>query len=427
MLEKVRFKYSGRTGCDSRDSAAAGLHAPAATIACTSLLLGQALFLSSAAQAATSPEAETAEVAPAESAAAEAARAEAAPAEFAGAHTAPFRFASAEAAPAAADPAAAEAAPSDSSGPSSPSDAPDDAGAGSAGLAVAEVVITGSHITRTDYDSPQPVTAISAESLQAAAPANIIDFAVTLPALAGSTTVNNSSGALSNGEAGVAALNLRNLGTARTLVRVDGQRWVPSTIEGLVDVNTIPQSLITGIDVTTGGASAAYGSGAVGGVVNFILDKKFTGLKADYQYGEYQLYDDPQNKFTLTAGTAFAEGRGHALFSGEVFQEQGNLNSIPVFDKDAYFAMPNTAANIAAGAPQILVGPHTGLSTLTPGGLITSGPLKGTYFGAVGANGVASVNQLAYGSPVNGQWMQGGDWKYTDPMHFEMNKLVQPR
>jgi len=294
----------------------------------------------------------------------------------------------------------------------------------SSGDGMQEVTITGSHIARTDYDSPQPVTAISAASLEAAAPANIIDFAVTLPALAGSTTVNNSSGALSNGEAGVAALNLRNLGTARTLVLVDGQRWVPSTIEGLVDINTIPQSLITGIDVTTGGASAAYGSGAVGGVVNFILNKKFTGVKADYQYSEYQLYDDPQNKFTLTAGTGFAEGRGHVLFSGEVFGEQGNLRSVPDFDKSGYFSMPNTAANITAGAPQILVGPNMGLSTLTPGGLITSGPLKGTYFGVVGANGVPSVNQLAYGSPVNGQWMQGGDWKYTDSAQFGSTALI---
>jgi iron complex outermembrane recepter protein len=287
-----------------------------------------------------------------------------------------------------------------------------------------EVTITGSHITRTDYNSPQPVTSISAASLEAAAPANIIDFAVTLPALAGSTTVNNSSGSLSNGEAGVAALNLRNLGTARTLVLVDGQRWVPSTIEGLVDINTIPQSLITGIDVTTGGASAAYGSGAVGGVVNFILDKKFTGVKADYQYGEYQRYDDPQNKFTLTAGTGFADGRGHVLFSGEVFGEQGNLNSVPGFDQGGYFSMPNTAANVAGGGPQVLVGPDTGISTYTPGGLITSGPLKGTYFGAVGANGVPSVNQLAYGSPVNGQWMQGGDWKYTDSAQFGHTALI---
>jgi len=369
MLEKFRVKYTGPTGSDGRGSCAAGLHAHAATIACTSLLLGQALFMSSAVQAAT-------------------------------------RVASAA-------PSAADAAPA---GPSSPSDSSD--------VEVAEVVITGSHITRTDYDSPQPVTSVSAASLEAAAPANIIDFAITLPALAGSTTVNSSSGALSNGEAGVAALNLRSLGTARTLVLVDGQRWVPSTIEGLVDINTIPQSLITGIDVTTGGASAAYGSGAVGGVINFILDKKFTGVKADYQYGEYQTYHDPQNKFTLTAGSGFADGRGHVLFSGEVLGEQGNLNSVPVFDKTGYFAMPNTTANVAAGSPQVLVGPNMGLSTYTPGGLITSGPLKGTYFGVAGANGVPSVNQLAYGSPVNGQWMQGGDWKYTDSAQFGSTGLI---
>jgi iron complex outermembrane recepter protein len=293
-----------------------------------------------------------------------------------------------------------------------------DAGSGDAGIQ--EVVVTGSHITRTDYDSPQPVTSISAASLEAAAPANIIDFAVTLPALAGSTTVNSSSGSLSNGEAGVAALNLRGLGTARTLVLVDGQRWVPSTIEGLVDINTIPQSLITGIDVSTGGASAAYGSGAVGGVINFILDKKFTGVKADYQYGEYQTYNDPQNKFTLTAGTGFADGRGHVLFSGEVLGEQGNLNSVPVFDKSGYFAMPNTTP----GGPQVLVGPNTGLSTYTPGGLITSAPLKGTYFGVVGANGFPSVNQLAYGNPLGGQWMKGGDWQYTDSAQFGSSALI---
>ena len=326
------------------------------------------------------------------------------------------RVASSDAAPAA--PAAAGA----PEGPAAPEASAANAGSGDEG--VQEVVITGSHIARTGYNSPQPVTSISSASLEAAAPANIVDYAVTVPALAGSTTPNNSSGSLSNGEAGVAALNLRALGTNRTLVLVDGQRWVPSTIEGYVDVNTIPQSLITGIDVTTGGASAAYGSGAVGGVVNFILDKKFTGVKADYQYGEYQLYDDPQNKFTLTAGTGFADGRGHVLFSGEVFGEQGNLHSVPVFDQNGYFAMPNSTANITGGGPQVLVGPNTGISTYTPGGLITSGPLKGTYFGVVGANGVPSVNQLAYGSPVSGQWMQGGDWKYTDSGQFGSTALI---
>jgi iron complex outermembrane recepter protein len=290
--------------------------------------------------------------------------------------------------------------------------------------AISEVVVTGSHIARGGYDSPQPVTAISAASIEAAAPSNIIDFVTTLPALAGSTTPDNSSGSLSNGEAGVAALNLRNLGTNRTLVLVDGQRWVPSTIEGLVDVNTIPQSLISGIDVTTGGASAAYGSGAVGGVVNFILDKTFTGIKTSYQYGEYQDYGDPTRKFTLTAGTGFADGRGHAIFSGELYGDNGVLTATPSYDEGGYFAMANSAANIAAGGPQVFAASGIGLSTYTPGGLITTGPLKGTYFGQTGANGAASINQLAYGSPVTGQWMQGGDWQYTDSSQFGKTGLV---
>lgn len=318
---------------------------------------------------------------------------------------------------ASAAPAAATAEPA---GPDSPAAA--DAAGGDE--AIESIVVTGSHIARTGYDSPQPVTSLSSASIEAAAPGNLIDFAVTLPTLAGSTTPENSSGSLSNGEAGVAALNLRNLGTSRTLVLVDGQRWVPSTIEGLVDVNTIPQSLVSAIDVTTGGGSAAYGSGAVGGVINFILDKKFTGVKADYQYGEYQLYQSPTNKFSLTAGSAFGSGRGHILFSGEVFDDHGNLTGIPAYDENAWFSMPNTAANIAAGGPQVLVGSHLGLSIYTPGGLITAGPLKGTYFGAVGGNGLPAVNQLAYGNPVNGQWMQGGDWQYTDSGQFGHSTLI---
>jgi len=286
------------------------------------------------------------------------------------------------------------------------------------------VIVTGSRITRSGYESAQPVTSVSSATLEAAAPANIVDFAVKLPALAGSNTPNNSSGFMSNGKAGVSAMNLRSLGTARTLVLVDGQRWVPSSIDGDVDVNTIPQALIAGIDVTTGGASAAYGSGAVGGVINFILNKDFTGVKADHQYSEHQLYGAPQNKFTLSAGTGFADGRGHALFSGEASYQHGNLDGIPEFNRNHYFSMPNSAANIAAGGPQVLVGKHIGISTYTPGGLITSGPLKGTYFGVLDANGVPTINKLAYGDPVGSQWMQGGDYEYTNSAQFGYQTLI---
>ncbi|MGH1556735.1 TonB-dependent receptor plug domain-containing protein [Caulobacter segnis] len=96
----------------------------------------------------------------------------------------------------------------------------------------------------------------------------------------------NSSGALSNGAAGISALNLRSLGTGRTLVLFDGQRSVVSASTGQVDTNTFPQSLISRVEVVTGGASSAYGSDAIGGVVNFILDKNYTGIKSSVEYGE---------------------------------------------------------------------------------------------------------------------------------------------
>jgi iron complex outermembrane receptor protein len=309
-----------------------------------------------------------------------------------------------------ADTTTAETAAAGSAAADTPSDAQ--------GTSLAEVVVTGSHIERSDFNSPQPISAISEESLEAAAPSNIANFASTIPAIRGSATPDNSNGALSNGEAGVAALNLRNLGTNRTLVLVNGNRWAPSTIEDLVDVNTIPQSLIKGIDVTTGGASAAYGSGAVGGVVNFILDTKYSGVKSSFQYGEDQDYGNPTRKFDLTAGAGFAGGRGHVLFSGELFSENGTGSQVPTYDKNGYFAMANSTANIAAGGPQYIVGNHIGISTYAPGGLITAGPLKGTYFGVNG-----TVNQLAYGNPLSGQWMQGGDWALTDSGQFGADTL----
>jgi outer membrane receptor protein involved in Fe transport len=301
---------------------------------------------------------------------------------------------------------AADAAPADAARAASPAAPTDESATGaSSGGSIAEITITGTHVVRDGYSAPTPVSVITAEEIKVSAPKNIADFVNTLPSIRGSATTDNSGGALSNGESGISALNLRSLGTVRTLVLFDGKRSAPSAVEGIVDINTIPQALISRVEVVTGGASAAYGSGAVGGVVNFILDKKFSGVKTDYQYGESELYGDSTRKFDLTAGTAFAEGRGQVLFSGEVAGENGIHYTSPAWNDTGHFVMRNP--DTSAGAPYYLVGNNIGISTYTPGGLITAGPLKGTYFGTGG-----SVNQLTYGR-ASGQWMQGGDWKYS--------------
>ncbi|MDX3910490.1 MAG: TonB-dependent receptor [Sphingobium sp.] len=290
-----------------------------------------------------------------------------------------------------------------------------------------EITVTGSRIVRDGYDAPTPVSVISTKELKSEAPANISDFVNTLPAVRGSGTAATSNGSLSNGAAGVNSVNLRNLGANRTLVLFDGQRSVASTTTGQVDVNTFPQALIERVEVVTGGASSAYGSDAVSGVVNFILDKDFTGFKGEYEHGVTTYGDGPNHKISFTGGKSFADGKGHILLSGEYFTQKGIQSIDRDWNESGYFLANNPA--YAAGrctdaaslntpcVPEFIVSNNIGTGQFTPGGLISTGPLRGTYFGSVNpATGKATVNQLNFGA-TSGQWMLGGDIDITTEGH----------
>ena len=116
-----------------------------------------------------------------------------------------------------------------------------------------DIVVTGSRIIRNGYDAPTPLTVVSTQELEASAPANLADFVNQLPSVAGSTTPANSNRSLASGAAGLNTVNLRGLGSNRTLVLVDGRRSVASAIDGTVDTSTIPQGLVKSIEVVTGG------------------------------------------------------------------------------------------------------------------------------------------------------------------------------
>lgn len=286
------------------------------------------------------------------------------------------------------------------------------------------ILVTGTRIARDGYDAPTPVSVISAKELKSEAPANVADFVNTLPSVKGSSTASNSSGSLSNGLAGVASINLRGLGATRTLVLFDGQRSVASATSGVVDVNTFPQALIERVEVVTGGASSAYGSDAVSGVVNFILDKKYTGLKGEYEHGVTTYDDNPNDKFTLTAGTPFAGGKGHILVSGEYFKQKGVPTIARKWNEAGYFQIDNPAYTATNGLPARLVQTGIGPGQFTPGGLISAGPFRGTYFGTLDpVTNRATTGQLAFG-PTNGQWMVGGDYRYTRQGHVSSNSLA---
>ncbi|WP_034156664.1 TonB-dependent receptor plug domain-containing protein [Sphingomonas sp. ERG5] len=299
-----------------------------------------------------------------------------------------------------------------------------------------EIVVTGTRIIRDGFQAPTPLTVLTQEEIQNQSPSNnIADFVNQLPALAGSTRPANSRLNLSSGQAGINALNLRNLdGSAtgtRTLVLIDGRRSVASTITGVVDINTIPQGLIKSVEIVTGGASAAYGSDAVAGVVNFILDKKYQGLKLSADSGITTHGDGRNYSFEATAGHSFAGGRGHILLSGEVahrdgiFQVDRDWNATGyVRIQDPNWTAGNPALNIPASTtPKFLIRRQVGAANSTPGGLITgstggtANSLRGLYFGQDGSVNQYQWGALTYPSPTGTSapsLTQGGDWRVND-------------
>ncbi|RIV80469.1 TonB-dependent receptor [Aurantiacibacter xanthus] len=295
------------------------------------------------------------------------------------------------------------------------------------------IVVTGSRVVRDGSNAPTPLSVISGDEIDAEAPANIADFVNTLPSVNGSQTAVSNSGSLSNGKSGISALNLRSLGQSRTLVLLDGQRSVGSTSDGLVDINTFPQALIERVEVVTGGASSVYGSDAVAGVVNFILDKDFTGIKASYEYGVTTYSDVPNHLAQLTLGTEFADGRGHLIVSGEYFNQTGKDFIDRDWNKSGYFMIENPDYAPGNGLPSRIIQSGIGSSNFTPGGLITgcragtaaaACPFNGTYFGTLDAStGLASTNELNFGQ-VSGQWMIGGDYQYASQGHAGSNSLA---
>lgn len=182
------------------------------------------------------------------------------------------------------------------------------------------IIVTGTRVARDGFTTPSPVTAITAEDLARSSPSTLADALRTIPVLTNTSGTQRNSGSTGGGQS---FLNLRGLGALRTLTLLDGRRFASSNINGSVDANLIPGALVQRVDVVTGGASAAYGSDAVAGVVNFVLNKSFRGLTANLQYGQTDRSDNREYLATLSTGMGFADGRGSLLISGEYFRNEG--------------------------------------------------------------------------------------------------------
>lgn len=179
------------------------------------------------------------------------------------------------------------------------------------------IVVTGTRIERADLTASSPVSVVSADAIKTVNTVTVEQILSVNPQFApGSTGTSNNPGD------GSATLDLRGLGSKRTLVLMNGKRLPLYDTQGSVDVNQIPTALIKNIQVLTGGASAVYGSDAIAGVVNFVLDDKFTGLKAEGGTQVTSRGDGAYYDASLTGGFQIGD-RGHFILSGNYSKRDG--------------------------------------------------------------------------------------------------------
>jgi iron complex outermembrane recepter protein len=194
---------------------------------------------------------------------------------------------------------------------------------------VAEVTVTGSRIARPDFVSQYPIVSSSAAELQASGKVNLESALEQMPQFLNGQDEHFDAGAVGGG--GRATLNLRGLGQQRTLVLLDGRRLPPTDGTGVGDLNDVPLGIIDTVQVISGGASAAYGSDAMAGVVN-IITRNVDGLEVSASHGAADGGFGKRNDFFVNAGASFSDNRGHAMISLEYTERDAILGrDIPFF------------------------------------------------------------------------------------------------
>lgn len=265
---------------------------------------------------------------------------------------------------------------------------------------IEEIRVTGSRVVRDGASAPTPVTVVGSELLEKRGSVNIADTLNEMPAFRGSTTPQSTTTLIR--ATGMNFVNLRNLGTNRTLVLVDDIRHVPSSDTGQVDLNLIPSLLIERAEVVTGGASAVYGSDAVAGVVNLILKRNVEGVRADVQFGQAEVGDNTEYRASILAGTSFADGRGRVAIAADWLRNDGVEDP---YSRDWGRKEYGLVVNPTPGqTPVRVIAPNVHQSTMTFAGIITGGPLRGTQFNPDGTVGAPYV----YGDLAGSQLMIGG-------------------
>ncbi len=259
--------------------------------------------------------------------------------------------------------------------------------------AVAEIVVTGSRISRPDLKAESPISTLSSATIAASGQPSLDRVVGEMPqfeAAQGAAEVGDVQGSIGFG-GGASYSDLRGIGRNRSLVLMDGHRLMPSTPDGSIDLNTIPMSMIDSVEVITGGASTAYGSDAVAGVANFKLRQNFSGVQLSAERGGSTRGDGATNEFSALVGGKFDDGKGHAMLDFEYSDRDAVSGS-----QRSFFTQPSVrflgrppegiifAGGWGSGATAPTIGAVNSVLAGYPG--TTPIPGSGAYNGAIGVN-----------------------------------------
>lgn len=246
-----------------------------------------------------------------------------------------------------------------------------------AGEALEEIQITGSRIRNTtSMTTPTPVTAVTQAELVTLNPASTMAEQLDqLPQFFNTQTAQRGGGTLVSTASG-SFLNLRGMGTQRTLVLLDGSRIVPADAGGAANIDNFPTALMSRVDVITGGASAAYGADALAGVVNFVLDREFEGLKTKVSTGVTERMDGENWNLSVAGGKSFMDDRLHLIGSFEARYIDQIVAERDRLDNWEDWGIVQNPAWVSATAtpnvPRRLTVPYVFDNRFSPAGLITT-------------------------------------------------------
>jgi outer membrane receptor protein involved in Fe transport len=208
------------------------------------------------------------------------------------------------------------------------------------------IVVTGSRIARRDYVATSPIVTVDADLIEQSSQINLEANLNKLPQFTPALTQFNTGDfqANANNTIGVSTVSLRQLGSNRNLVLIDGRRGMPVSGTGVVDINSIPSAAVQRVEVITGGASSTYGADAVGGVVNFILKDNFTGFEVDAQAGMSERGDGEEYRIAALVGAELDGGRGNVMLGMEHYNREAILRVDRPWYRDL-FRNPNVAGS----------------------------------------------------------------------------------